>query len=59
VKRLRDAIAKAVAAPDMVAQFDKQGMAPVASEPAAWGDYLKVEIDRWAQVIQEAGIKAE
>ena len=58
-KRLRDEVAKAIAAPDVVAQFDKQGMAGVASEPEKFGQLLQVELDRWAQVIKEAGIKPE
>jgi tripartite-type tricarboxylate transporter receptor subunit TctC len=32
---------------------------PVGSQPAQFGEYLKAEIDRWAKVIQEAGIKPE
>jgi tripartite-type tricarboxylate transporter receptor subunit TctC len=59
VQRLRDEIAKAVSTPDMVEQFAKQGMAPVANQPAEFGKHLAVEIDRWAQVIDEAGIKPE
>ncbi len=58
-RRLRDAIAKAVAAPEMVAKFAEQGMAPVASEPGDFAKLLDVELDRWAQVIKAAGIKAE
>ncbi len=58
-QRLRDEVAKAIAAPDVIAQFDKQGMAPVGSQPAQFGEYLKAEIDRWAKVIKDAGIKPE
>ncbi len=58
-KRLRDEVAKAVAAPDVVAQFAKQGMAPVASEPEQFGEYVKAELERWAKVIKEAGITPE
>jgi len=58
-KRLRDEVAKAIAALDVVAQFDKQGMAGVASEPEKFGQLLQMELDRWAQVIKEAGIKPE
>lgn len=57
--RLRDEIAKAVATPDMVEQFASQGMAPVASEPADFGRHLAAELERWAQVIKDAGIKPE
>lgn len=58
-QRLRDAIAAAVAMPDMVEKFAEQGMTPVASEPAAFRRHLAAELDRWAQVIKDAGIKPE
>ena len=58
-QKLRDEVAKAVAAPDVVAQFEKQGVAAVASQPAQWGDYVKSEIDRWTGVVKQAGIKPE
>jgi tripartite-type tricarboxylate transporter receptor subunit TctC len=59
VQRLRDAIAMSVAAPSMIEEFAKQGMTPVASEPGNFAQLLAAELDRWAQVIQAAGIKAE
>jgi tripartite-type tricarboxylate transporter receptor subunit TctC len=58
-QKLRDEVAKAVAAPDVIAQFDKQGVAAVASQPAQWGDYVKREIERWSAVVKQAGIKPE
>jgi tripartite-type tricarboxylate transporter receptor subunit TctC len=58
-QKLRDEVAKAVAAPDVIAQFDKQGMVPVASQPAQWGAYIKSELDRWGKVVKESGIKPE
>ena len=58
-KGLRDAVAKAVAAPDVVDQLDQQGMQAVASEPEEWGAYLKAELDRYAKIIKDTGIKPE
>ncbi|HEY1545714.1 MAG TPA: tripartite tricarboxylate transporter substrate binding protein [Xanthobacteraceae bacterium] len=58
-QRLRDEVAKAVSAPDMVAQFATQGMTPVANQPGEFAKYLQAELDRWAKVIKEAGIKPE
>jgi len=58
-QRLRDEIARAVAMPDMVEQFTKQGMAPVANQPDEFARHLQAELDRWAQVIKDAGIKPE
>jgi tripartite-type tricarboxylate transporter receptor subunit TctC len=58
-QRLRDAVAKAVAAPDAVAQLDGQGMQPLATEPEEWRAYLKSELARYAKIIKDAGIKPE
>ena len=58
-QRLRDEIAQAVAAPDMIEQFAKQGMTPVANQPAEFAKHLQAELERWAQVIKDAGIKPE
>jgi tripartite-type tricarboxylate transporter receptor subunit TctC len=43
----------------MVEEFVKQGMTPVAREPGDFAKLLVAELDRWAQVIQAAGIKPE
>ena len=59
VQKLRDEVAKAVASPDVAAQFDQQGVVPVASQPSQWGDYIKSELDRWTNVVKQAGIKPE
>jgi tripartite-type tricarboxylate transporter receptor subunit TctC len=59
VRRLRDEVAKAVNAPDVLAQFAVQGVLPVANEPEQWRDTVIAELDRWSKVIKAAGIKAE
>jgi len=58
-KALRDAVAKAVAAPDLVSQFAKQGMQPVGSEPEDFGKLIKTELALWSKVIKDAGIKPQ
>jgi tripartite-type tricarboxylate transporter receptor subunit TctC len=58
-KRLRDEVAKAVAAPDVVEGLEHQGMRPVASEPEEWRAYLKSELARYATIIKEVSIKPE
>ena len=59
VQKLRDEVAKAVASPDVIAQFEKQGVVAVASQPSQWRDYIKAELDRWGKVVKDAGIKPE
>lgn len=56
-KRLRDEVAKAAAAPDVVDRLDQQGMEAVASEPEEWGAYLKSELAHYAKIIKDTGIK--
>ena len=58
-KQLRDEVAKALASPDAAAELDRQGMVPVASEPEQWRAYLSSELEHYAGVIREAGIKPE
>src|SRR5215813_9282550 len=57
VKRLRDEVAKAVAAPDVIAQLNEQGMVPVGSQPDEWRAYLKSELDTYTKIIKDANIK--
>ncbi|MBI3703415.1 MAG: tripartite tricarboxylate transporter substrate binding protein [Rhizobiales bacterium] len=58
-KKLRDEVAKAVAAPDVVEMFSQQGMAPVANEPAEFGAFIKADLARWTAVIKDAGIQPQ
>jgi tripartite-type tricarboxylate transporter receptor subunit TctC len=58
-QRLRDEVAKAVAAPDVVATLDQQGMSPLATQPDEWRAYLKSELATYAQIIKDANIKPE
>jgi tripartite-type tricarboxylate transporter receptor subunit TctC len=59
VQKLRDEVAKAVALPDVVGLFEKQGMAPVADQPAEFGELLKTDLARWTKVIKDADIKPQ
>jgi tripartite-type tricarboxylate transporter receptor subunit TctC len=58
-KKLRDEVAKAVAAPDIVDLFAKQGMRPVASEPAQFASLIDADLARWSAVIKKAGIQPQ
>ncbi len=58
-QRLRDEVAKAVSAPDVIAQLDSQGMQPLASQPKEWHDYMLLELERYAKIIKDANIKPE
>ena len=58
-KRLRDEVAKALAASDVADELDRQAMRPLATEPDQWRKDLKTELAHFARVIREAGIKPE
>jgi len=58
-QKLRDEVAKAVAAPDVIAALDQQGMAPRATQPGEWSKYLQSELDRYAKITKDANIKPE
>ena len=58
-QRLRDEVAKAVAAPDVVSTLASQGMEPLATQPRAWADYLKSELSVYTRIVKDANIKPE
>ncbi len=55
-KALSDAAAKAVASPEVTELFEKQGMTPVGSDPETFAKMLAEDLQRWAEVIKDAGI---
>ncbi len=57
VQRLRDEVAKAVTAPDVIELFDKQGMKPVGSQPGEVTAMLAGDLARWTDVMVKAGIE--
>jgi tripartite-type tricarboxylate transporter receptor subunit TctC len=58
-QRLRDEVAKAVAAPDVVSTLASQGMEPLATQPREWADYLKSELAVYTKIVKDANIKPE
>jgi tripartite-type tricarboxylate transporter receptor subunit TctC len=56
---IHDAMAKSLARPDVLAQLESQGVAPVGGTPQAWATYLDAERARWSKFIAVHGIKAE
>jgi tripartite-type tricarboxylate transporter receptor subunit TctC len=58
-QRLRDEVAKAVAAPDVVTTLGSQGMVPLATQPGEWATYLKSELDVYTKITKDANIKPE
>ena len=59
IERLSTEVAKVVKSPDIQKRFTELGIEPVASTPDEAGRFLQDEVNKWAKVIQAAGVKAE
>jgi tripartite-type tricarboxylate transporter receptor subunit TctC len=59
VKIMSDAIAKALAMPEVKSLLDAQVLTGVGSTPAQFKEYLDGEIVRWAKIVQTTGAQRE
>jgi tripartite-type tricarboxylate transporter receptor subunit TctC len=60
IERLRDAVAKAVAVPEVRDRFLRQGIELVASSsPDEFGAFLRKQVEEFATLAREAGMKAQ
>jgi tripartite-type tricarboxylate transporter receptor subunit TctC len=58
VERLNAEVGKVIAKPAVREAWARQGAVPMTMTPAQFETYLKGDIDKWAKVIRNAGIKA-
>jgi len=59
IGRLHKEIAKILDNPEMMKRFAADGAEAVDSTPAQFGAHIKAEMQTWAKVIRDAGIKGE
>ena len=59
VSRLNTEVVSAVSAPDVQARFNGQGLDPATSTVDEFTALIKSDIDRWAKIIRQAGIRVE
>ena len=59
IKRLHDELMKAIAAPDMRERLAAGALEPSPTTPEEFRSLISAELQRWAQVIKEAGIRQE
>ena len=59
VAKLNDAVAKALALPELQARFQNFGVIAKGSTPRQLGELVADEVPRWTKVVQEADIKAQ
>jgi tripartite-type tricarboxylate transporter receptor subunit TctC len=59
IDRIAALAGQALDAPDVKTQLAAQGMEPLQGGPAEYERFFKSEVEKWARVINAAGIKAE
>jgi tripartite-type tricarboxylate transporter receptor subunit TctC len=60
IERMTVEVAKVLAEPEVVERLARVGLDPVAdSDPAAFGALIRSELDRWAKVVREAGVRVD
>jgi tripartite-type tricarboxylate transporter receptor subunit TctC len=59
VQKLNLEVGRALKDPEFVAQLSKLGIDPIGSTPDEFAAFLRLEIPRWKQIVQDAGAKLE
>jgi tripartite-type tricarboxylate transporter receptor subunit TctC len=59
IDKLHKAVSAALDAPELQAQFAREGAEVVKMQPAEFGKYMETEMEKWKRVVKEAGITAQ
>jgi tripartite-type tricarboxylate transporter receptor subunit TctC len=59
IDALNKAVVKIQRTPEVVELWAKQGATPLVMNPAAFTNYLNADIQKWANIVKSAGIKAQ
>ena len=59
VDKLNAEIGKIINRPDIKAAWEKQGAVPMTMTPAEFDAYLRKDIDKWAGVVKQSGLKPQ
>ncbi len=59
VAKLNEAAVKALRSPEVRDRLTGIGFDIVASSPEEFGQFMKVEVERWTKVVERGGIKPE
>jgi tripartite-type tricarboxylate transporter receptor subunit TctC len=58
IAKLNAEINKVIARPDVKEAWARQGAVPMVMTPVAFDAYLRADIEKWAKVVAQSGIKA-
>jgi tripartite-type tricarboxylate transporter receptor subunit TctC len=56
--KLYAAVQATLKAPEVQAQFEREGASTVVMDSAAFAEYIKAEMVKWTRVVKEGKIKA-
>jgi len=59
VEKLHAATQAALKAPELKAQFDREGASIIEMSTPTFGEYIKTEIAKWARVVKEGNIHSQ
>jgi tripartite-type tricarboxylate transporter receptor subunit TctC len=59
IRRLHEALMKAIATPDFRERLAGGGLEPAPNTPEEFSRMIAAELQRWTQVIRDAGIRQE
>ena len=59
MQRLNGEMVKILTSAEVKERFGKMGVEVVAGTPEHFSGFLKSEVERWAKVVRDAGIKAD
>ncbi len=59
IQRINSEVVKFMHAPAVNKPLAASGLVPVTNTPAEFGAYLRADMEKWARVIREAGIRVE
>jgi tripartite-type tricarboxylate transporter receptor subunit TctC len=59
VDRLNTEISKVLNRADVKEAWAKQGVEPLVMSPAEFEKYLRADVEKWAKVVKEAGVKVQ
>lgn len=59
VSRINEEVGKALRAPEVAERLANLGLEPVGSSPAAFAEFIRGELAKWAKIARESGAKVD